>query len=62
MKIKATTTFMHGKDRFEEGQEYDVPDGPGFYFVANGWAADAAPITLEIQGAAINQTADNAGE
>ncbi len=62
MNIKAICTFMHGKERFEKDQEYEVEDGPGYYFVANGWASDTAPITLEIQDAPIDHTANNAGE
>lgn len=39
MKIHATTTFMHGHQRFEAGQKYQLPGRTGGYFVHNGWAA-----------------------
>lgn len=42
MKIKATTLFLDGADRFEAGDERTVPDERGAYFVANGWAEDVA--------------------
>lgn len=44
MKIKATTSFKHGKMLFEEGKLYEVADGPGYYFCASGWAQDQAGV------------------
>lgn len=41
MKIKATTTFLDGTNRFEKGMEYIVSDLKGVTFIAHGWAKDA---------------------
>lgn len=38
MQITATQTFLHGRDRYEDGETYDVPDHLAGYFVAVGWA------------------------
>jgi hypothetical protein len=40
MKIHATTTFMHGRTRFEAGQKYQIPGRTGGYFVHSGWATE----------------------
>lgn len=52
MKIKATTTFLDGADRFEVGDERTVPDERGAYFVANGWAEDVAGRVATVEAAA----------
>lgn len=62
-KIRATTTFLDDRDRYEEGVEYDVEPAKAGYFVHNGWAeADGvvrglgpAPqdVTLDIDSAVI---------
>ena len=66
-RITATTTFLHGTDRFEDGTDHEVPDGVAAYFVANGWAESAdvavelgpAPqeVTLDIQSSSHDQAA-----
>lgn len=38
MKITANQVFLHGEDRYEAGETYDVPDALGGYFVGVGWA------------------------
>lgn len=38
MEITANQTFLHGHDRYEEGETYDVPEGLATYFVMAGWA------------------------
>lgn len=52
MKIIATTTFLHGRMRFEKGTAYEVPDAFAGFFIGNGWAAlfggDAEPVDLEL--------------
>lgn len=61
MKITATTTFLHGTDRFEDGQEYEVPDALGGYFVGNGWAkTDDAEIDVVLQPQNVTLQVDNA--
>lgn len=52
MKIKATTTFLDGTDRFEKDDERTVSDERGAYFVANGWAEDAAGRVATVEAAA----------
>lgn len=59
VQITAATTFLHDRDRFEEGETFDVADGLAAYFVAAGWATTgdvegivgAAPqdVTLDIE-------------
>jgi hypothetical protein len=38
MQIKAVQVFLDGRDRFEPGKLYDVPDFKAGAFIANGWA------------------------
>jgi hypothetical protein len=38
MRIKTTTTFLHGESRYKENTEHNVGDEEGRYFVNNGWA------------------------
>jgi len=40
MKIEALSTFLDGRERFEQGDIRTVDDAKGAYFVANGWAKD----------------------
>jgi hypothetical protein len=37
MKITPNQRFRHDGQTYEEGQEYDVPDGLGQYFENVGW-------------------------
>lgn len=39
MKIHCTTTFLDGRDRFEEGDVRVVDDDRAAYFIAQGWAS-----------------------
>lgn len=39
MKITPNQDFRHMREPFENGQEIEVPDGLGYYFVMVGWAA-----------------------
>ena len=60
--IVATQTFLHGTERYEEGQRYTrIDPALAAYFVQNGWATsdDVADVlgpqpqdvTLDIQSA-----------
>ena len=42
MKIEALSTFLDGRERFEQGDVRTVDDIKGAYFVENGWAKDIA--------------------
>lgn len=68
MKIKARTEFLHGRQRFEADKLYEVPEGPGYYLCANGWAEDVTgeaptgepgtePVTLQIDSVALGHDA-----
>ena len=67
MRIHCTTTFLHGRDRFEAGDVRTVSDDDARYFIGNGWAtevgdaaapvADLPPISLDIQSATHAQEA-----
>lgn len=69
MKIICDTTFLDGKDRFENGDQRTVDDVRGAYFIANGWAhqvgsepAPATPsgdVTLNVQSAVIGTEVRN---
>lgn len=45
MKITPNQPFRHHKTSYEADVEVEVPDGLGFLFVSNGWAA-ADPATV----------------
>lgn len=67
MKIKATTVFLDGTDRFEVGDQRTVDDERGAYFVVNGWAenldgssaAEESPANVDLT---INNTALGTGD
>lgn len=69
MRIHCTTTFLHGRDRFEAGDVRTVSDDDARYFIGNGWAtevggeaapaADLPPISLDIQSATHAQEASH---
>jgi hypothetical protein len=44
MKITVTAPggFLHGRERYDEGKEYDVDTALGGYFLGNGWAMSDA--------------------
>ena len=71
MKIECLTTFLDGRDRFENGDIRTVEDSRGARFVAHGWAKDlsgavteaiaAEPVTtLKVKNSKIG-TGDNNG-
>ena len=41
MRIFAKLTFLDDRDRFEEGQTYDILDERGMYFISRNWASYA---------------------
>jgi len=53
MKITATTSFLHGRDRYEEGEEYEVDTALAGYFLGNGWATSdsraARPLVADAE-------------
>lgn len=56
MRVKAITTFLHGRARLEAGQIYEVPERVGGYFLGNGWVeettgGEAQVLDLEDFGA-----------
>lgn len=65
MRIECTTTFLHGRERFEKGDIFTVPDERGAYFVSYGWAKEvgapdlavtsADPTTLDVQSVSHKQ-------
>lgn len=66
MKIECTTTFLDGRDRFENGDIRTVNDERGAYFVEQGWARDLSgvvqtgtpaegPVTLDTHDSTIGQ-------
>ena len=40
MRIACTTTFLHGRDRFEAGDVRSVSGDDARLFIGNGWAAE----------------------
>lgn len=43
MKIVCLTTFLDGRDRYEEGDTRTVSDKDGQRFIKNGWASAEGP-------------------
>lgn len=72
-KIKALTTFLHGKKRFEEGKTYTVSLEEASYFAGVGWAESTTgrqlvpndsidePVTLEVHDGEIQQSTPSVG-
>ena len=71
MRIECTTTFLHGRERFERGDIFTVPDADAAYFIKNGWAKEvgaldprevpAEPVTLDVQSVSHKQKAVTRG-
>lgn len=71
MNITATTTFLHGRDRYEEGEDYDVDTALAGYFVGNGWATSESrsaralvteqEVTLDIHDGELGVTSPEVG-
>lgn len=68
MRIECTTTFLHGRERFEAGDTFTIGDEAGAYFVKNGWAKQVgteqpapvpqAPVDLQIDSVQHGQAAE----
>ena len=71
MRIECTTTFLDGRERFEKGDIFTVPDAVAGYFIKNGWAKEvgaldprevpAEPVTLDVHGMSHKQKAVTRG-
>lgn len=71
MRIECTTTFLHGRERFEKGDIFTVPDADAAYFIGNKWAKEvgahdqgptiAEPATLDVHGMSHKQKAVTRG-
>lgn len=71
MRIECTTTFLDGRERFEKGDIFTVPDADGARFVKAGWAkmvgapdqqpAPIDPVTLDVQSMSHKQKAVTRG-
>lgn len=72
MRIECTTTFLDGRESFEKGDIFTVPDAEAAYFVKNGWAKavntsdlppnpPAEPVTLDVHGMSHKQKAVTRG-
>jgi hypothetical protein len=68
MKITATQTFLDDRDRYEEGEEYEVDDTKAGYFIGNGWAqgpdgytgpGSNQEVTLDIQSSSHDHNAES---
>jgi hypothetical protein len=62
MRIKALTTFLHGRKRFERDDVRTVPDADAAYFLAHGWAVEAvedAAAAVEPAAGAVQLQPDN---
>lgn len=55
MEITPNQPFLHGGERYEPGETYDVDDALGGYFVGNGWATaegletGLAPASVDLE-------------
>lgn len=55
MRIHIESTFLDGRDRFEEGDTRSVPDADAARFIAAGWAR---PVDGEAVAADTPATSD----
>jgi len=60
MKIICDTTFLDGKDRFENGDQRTVDDVRGAYFIANGWAHEVGGTASDLFSGEVNLDVHNA--
>ena len=71
MRIECLMSFKDGRERYEKGDIFTVPDAVAGYFIKNGWAkevgapdpaaAPAEPATLDVQSIAHKQKAVTRG-
>lgn len=68
MRIECLMPFKEGRESFEKGDIFTVPDAVAGYFINNGWAKEAHtldqgpnppadPVTLDVQSASHKQKA-----
>lgn len=65
MRIECLMPFKEGRESFEKGDIFTVPDAVAGYFIKNGWAKgvgtpdlfpdSADPVTLDVQSASHKQ-------
>ena len=72
MRIECLMPFKEGREAFEKGDIFTVPDAQAAYFIKNGWAreagkttepapAPAEPVTLDVQSMSHKQKAVTRG-
>lgn len=67
MRIECLMPFKEGRESFEKGDIFTVPDAQAAYFIKNGWVKEvgtpdtfptlAEPATLDVQGMSHKQKA-----
>ncbi len=71
MRIECLMPFKEGRESFEKGDIFTVPDAQAAYFIKNGWVKEvgtpdtfptlAEPATLDVQGMSHKQKAVTRG-
>jgi len=71
MRIECLMPFREGREAFEKGDIFTVPDADAAYFIKNGWVKEvgtpdmfptlAEPATLDVQGMSHKQKAVTRG-
>jgi len=71
MRIECLMPFKEGRESFEKGDVFTVPDAQAAYFIKNGWVKEvgtpdmfptpAEPATLDVQGMSHKQKAVTRG-
>lgn len=71
MRIECLMPFKEGRESFEKGDIFTVPDAQAAYFIKNGWVKEvgtpdtfptlAEPVTLDVQGVSHKQKAVTRG-
>lgn len=71
MRIECLMPFKEGRESFEKGDIFTVPDAQAAYFIKNGWVkevgtpdpreAPAEPVTLDVQSVSHKQKAVTRG-
>ncbi len=66
--VTAPGGFLHGRDRYEEGKDYDIDVALGGYFLGNGWAtsegraaaalATDQNVSLDIDSSTLGHTSE----
>ena len=71
MRIECLMSFKEGREFFEKGDIFTVPDAVAGYVIKNGWAKEvgaldprevpAEPVTLDVHGMSHKQKAVTRG-